>query len=89
MLILYHNGGIVKIQRAGQTAKGENKMNKEELEKALAEIAEKNIYKLRGRGDLESRNIDWQDFFTAAVWELKDALAEAYELGRAEAKKEN
>ncbi len=62
-------------------------MNKE-LEKALTEIAEKNIFKLRGRGDLECRNIDWQDFFNAAVWELKDALQEAYELGRAEANKE-
>lgn len=62
-------------------------MNTEELTKALAEIAEKNIYKLRGRGDLESRDIDWQDFFTTSVWELKDALQEAYELGRAEAKK--
>ena len=62
-------------------------MNKE-LEKALTEIAEKNIYKLRGRGDLESRNIDWHDFFSAAVWELKDALADAYELGRADAQKD-
>lgn len=63
-------------------------MNKDELLQELTKIAEKNIYKLRGRGDLESRNVDWQDFFSAAVWELKDALAEAYELGRAEAKKE-
>lgn len=59
-----------------------------ELEKALTEIAEKNIYTLRGRGDLESRNTDWQDFCTTAVWELRDALREAYELGRAEANKE-
>lgn len=59
-----------------------------ELEKELTKIAEKNIYTLRGRGDLESRNTDWQDFCTTAVWELKDALREAYELGRAEAKKE-
>lgn len=61
---------------------------KKELEKALTEIAEKNIYTLRGRGDLESRNTDWQDFCTTAIWELKDALKEAYELGRAEANKE-
>jgi hypothetical protein len=63
-------------------------MKKEELEKALTKIAEKNIYTLRGRGDLENRNTDWQDFCTTAVWELKDALREAYELGRAEANKE-
>lgn len=63
-------------------------MNKEELEKALTKIAEKNIYALRGRGDLESRNADWKDFPLTAIWELKDALIEAYELGRSEAKKE-
>lgn len=63
-------------------------MNKDELLQELTKIAEKNIFKLRGRGDLESRNTDWMDFSTTAVWELKDALIEAYELGRAEAKKE-
>ena len=62
-------------------------MNKDLLQE-LTKIAEKNIYTLRGRGDLESRNIDWQDFSNIAIWELKDALIEAYELGRAEAKKE-
>ena len=63
-------------------------MNQDKLLQELTKIAEKNIYTLRGRGDLESRNTDWKDFFNAAVWELKDALQEAYELGRAEAKKE-
>lgn len=63
-------------------------MRKDELEKALTKIAEKNIYELRGRGDLENRNNDSGDFFTTAVWSLKDALREAYELGIAEAKKE-
>lgn len=57
-------------------------MRIDELEKELTKIAEKNIYTLRGRGDLESRSIDWQDFCQTAVWELKDALLEAYELGR-------
>lgn len=57
-------------------------MNQQELEKALTEIAEKKIFTLRGRGDLETRNADWQDFFETAVWELKAALNEAYELGR-------
>jgi hypothetical protein len=85
---LYHYGGIVKIQRAGQTALEKRGDKMKELEKELTKIAEKNIYTLRGRGDLESRNTDWQDFSNIAVWELKDALREAYELGRAEAKKE-
>ena len=57
-------------------------MNKDELLQELTKIAEKNIYTLRGRGDLESRNTDWQDFCQTTVWELKDALIEAYELGR-------
>ena len=63
-------------------------MTNQELEKALTEIAEKNIYTLRGRGDLEKRNADWQDFSSIPVWELKEALREAYELGKAQAKKE-
>ena len=57
-------------------------MKNEELEKALARIAEKNIFMIRGRDGLDTRNADWKDFFSIAVWELKDALAEAYELGR-------
>lgn len=57
-------------------------MTNEKLLKELAAIAEKNIFRLRGRGDLEGRNIDWQDFINIAVWELKDALIEAYELGK-------
>ncbi len=63
-------------------------MKNEELAKELTKIAEKNIYALRGRGDLERRNADWKDFPLIAIWELKDALREAYELGRQEAKKE-
>lgn len=57
-------------------------MNQDKLLQELTKIAEKNIYTLRGRGDLESRNADWQDFSQTVIWELKDALIEAYELGK-------
>ena len=76
--------GIIVLQGKGKPPrrKGENNMKNEELAKELTRIAEKNIFKIRGRGDLESRNTDWQDFINISVWELKDALQEAYELGR-------
>ena len=63
-------------------------MTKEELLQELTKIAEKHHWIIRGRGDLESRNSDSEDFFETSVWNLKDALLEAYELGRAEASKE-
>ena len=53
---------------------------------ALAKIAEENIPELEGRGDLESRNNDSEDFFETSVWSLKAALIAAYELGRKGAK---
>ena len=58
------------------------------LKKALAKIASKNIYKVEARGgDLERHWNDEEDFIDAAVWEIEEALKEAYELGRKEAKK--
>lgn len=49
---------------------------------ALAKIAEENISALEGRGDLESRNNDSEDFFETSVWSIKAALIAAYELGK-------
>ncbi len=60
-------------------------MTKAEMEK-LIKIAEENIPALEGRGDLESRNNDGDDFFETAVWSIKAALIEAYELGKKNAK---
>ena len=37
---------------------------------------------VQGRGDLETHRCGDHDFFEAAIWELKTALTEAYELGR-------
>ena len=53
--------------------------------KKLVKIAEKNIPELEGRGDLEARNNDGEDFFETSVWSLKAALIAAYELGKKEA----
>lgn len=36
------------------------------------------------RGDLKTRNSDSEDFLNVAVWGLRDALMEAYELGKDE-----
>lgn len=58
-------------------------MNAQTIDK-LAKIAEENIPELEGRGDLESRNNDSEDFFETSVWSIKAALIAAYELGRKE-----
>ena len=52
------------------------------LERALTEIAIKNICPVERRGSLETRWIDEEDFLDIAVWELREALLAAYELGR-------
>lgn len=54
----------------------------------LVKIAQKKIPALNGREDLEARNMDELDFFDVAVWSIKDALIAAYELGKANGKKE-
>ena len=61
-------------------------MTSKELQK-LVEIAEKNIPALEGRRELETHNTDGEDFFETAVWSLKAALIEAYELGKKEGEK--
>ena len=57
-------------------------MTKKELN-ALLKIAKKNIVPMENRADLESHWSDDEDFLDVAVWELKAALIEAYELGKA------
>ena len=61
-------------------------MTSKEMKK-LVKIAEKNIPSLEGRGSLEARHCDSEDFYDVAVWCLADALIEAYELGKKEAQK--
>ncbi len=51
--------------------------------KALTEIAIKHITTIEMRGDLETRKSDSEDFVDIAVWELREALKAAYELGKA------
>ena len=57
-------------------------MTKKELN-ALVKIAKKNIVPMENRADLETHRSDDEDFLDIAIWELKTALAEAYELGKA------
>ncbi len=57
------------------------KLNKT-TEKKLAALAQEYILELEGRGDLEPRNCDSEDFFETSVTSLKMLLAAAYELGK-------
>lgn len=57
-------------------------MTEEKLLEELNKIAMKNMLT---RNDLETRNHDASDFRDVAVWNVKDALLEAYELGKKEA----
>lgn len=59
----------------------ENKITDKEL-KQLSEIAKKNIVPLRNRTDLERHFNGEEDFFEIAIWELKEVLIAAYELGK-------
>lgn len=62
-------------------------MTAAELKKLVA-IAQENIPAMEGRKDLEAQHLDELDFLDVSVWCLKDALAAAYELGKATGKKE-
>lgn len=50
----------------------------------LAKIAAKHIDAVEKRGDLETKRSDELDFFEVSIWGLKDALIEAYKLGKKE-----
>ena len=65
----------------GEEDKMRHNITDKELEK-LVKVAEKHIPALEGRGHLEARDSDGADFFETAVWCLKDALIEAYKLGK-------
>lgn len=57
-------------------------------QRKVLEIAKKHIYSVKERGDLETRKCDSEDFLDIAVWCLKEALEEAYELGLKEGQHE-
>lgn len=48
----------------------------------LLKIAQETIVTMGKRTDLESHHSDEEDFLDIAVWELKEALLKAYELGK-------
>ena len=56
-------------------------MTKKELN-ALTKIAKKVIVPMENRTDLERHFNEDEDFLEIAIWELKDALIEAYKLGK-------
>ncbi len=56
-------------------------MTKKELN-ALTEIAKKVIVPMENRTDLERQFNGDEDFLEIAIWELQDALIEAYKLGK-------
>ena len=67
-IISIYRKGVIKI-----TEQEKNELNK---------IATKINYTLRERGNLETQNNDDKDFVNIAVWELKEMLEEAYNLGK-------
>jgi Family of unknown function (DUF6900) len=57
-------------------------------EALLARIAHAHITTLQDRANpLETQDSDREDFIDVAVWEIKAALEEAYNCGRADAAK--
>ncbi|EOS51152.1 DUF6900 domain-containing protein [Adlercreutzia caecimuris] len=63
----------------------EKKLTKAQ-QRSIYEIAAKNLPGVDGRGDLEERKCDDEDFFWGSVWGIQQALEDAFNLGRAAAK---
>ena len=63
------------------------KLTKKEQRKVL-EIAKRVVYRVKERGDLETRYRDSDDFLDIAVWTLREAMEEAYALGKEDGKRE-
>ena len=67
------------------TPKGKgNKIMNKKIEKKLEAIAKEHLF----METLETRNSDGLDFHDVSVWGVKKALELAFELGRAEGRKE-
>lgn len=52
------------------------------IEKELLEIAKRASYAVEMREDLETRNLDSEDFLDIPVWAIKEMLEKAYQLGK-------
>ena len=63
------------------------KLTKKEQRKVL-EIAKRVVYGVKERGDLEQRFRDSDDFLDIAVWTLREAMEEAYALGKEDGRNE-
>ena len=62
-------------------------LTKKEQRKVLA-IAKRIVYGVKERGDLEQRFNDSEDFLDIAVWTLREAMEEAYALGKEDGRNE-
>lgn len=49
---------------------------------ALNKLATRLSYVLRDRGNLETRNNDNEDFVIVPIWDIKNVVIAAYELGK-------
>ena len=56
------------------------------MNKQLEKLALETLNSLNGRGNLETRNNDDEDFFEVSIWGLRDLLEKAYELGKQDGK---
>ena len=63
-------------------------MTKEKLEKELIRIAKEKVVSMEDREDLECHKSDEEDFFEIAIFELKNVMLAAYELGKTESKRQ-
>ena len=63
------------------------KLTKKEQRKVL-EIAKRVVYGVKERGDLEQHFNDSEDFLDIAVWTLREAMEEAYALGKEDGRNE-
>ena len=57
-------------------------MTKEKLEKELIRIAREKVVSMEDREDLECHKNGEEDFFEIAIFELKNVMLAAYELGK-------
>lgn len=76
-------------KRRRERAEERHRINTYAPLEALEKIAKGHVPGLIGRQNgLDTMDSDELDFFEVSVWELKEALIEAYQLGRKEAESE-
>ena len=56
------------------------------MNKQLEKLALETLNSLNGRGNLETKDNDNEDFFEVSIWGLRDLLEKVYELGKQDEK---